>query len=215
VGQLNYLAVTTRPDIAFYASCLAAFNADPSIDHLAAAQRTLRYLLSTPDLGIIYRRALDPVYPDFHGFSDSDWGGCVATRRSVTGNILSFNGSPFDWVSSKQHVVSLSSNEAELNSISTLASSIVYLKDFLASIGLNIGPFPVHTDNQPAMHYLQGTSVGRIKHAAMRLFFVRDLCSSSVLDVSYIPSAQQPADVLTKPMSRQKFFDSRSKIPMG
>jgi hypothetical protein len=114
VGQINYIAFTSRPDVSFSASALAAFSADPSVDHLSAAKRTMRYLSSTPDLGVTYYSSPNLSFPFFHGFADSDWGGDTVTRRSTSGGILAFNGCPFDWVSSKQPVVSLSSNEAEL-----------------------------------------------------------------------------------------------------
>ncbi len=214
VGQLNYLAYTSRPDISFQASSLGTFASDPSVDHLSAAMRTLRYVATTPTLGITYHSKASTEYPEFSAFSDSDWGGCPVDRRSISGNIIAFNGSPIDWSSSKQRCISLSSNEAELISLSSLSSSVVYLRDFMSSIGYSIPSFPIFVDNQPAIHYLKGSSVGRIKHAALRLFFVRDLCSSGIIDVKHISTESQPADILTKPMTRQKFFKCRANIPM-
>ena len=55
-GSLNYLAVFTRPDIAFAVSKLAQFNANPSAIHLKAALHVLRYLKGTRNLCIVYKR---------------------------------------------------------------------------------------------------------------------------------------------------------------
>ncbi|CAM9864171.1 unnamed protein product, partial [Choristocarpus tenellus] len=46
-------------------------------------------------------------------YGDSDWGTDSQTRRSVTGYIILFNGSPIAWRSKLQGAVTLSSSEAE------------------------------------------------------------------------------------------------------
>lgn len=49
-----YLAVGTRPDIAFAVSNLSQFLTNPSLEHWKAAKRVLRYLQGTVELGIVY-----------------------------------------------------------------------------------------------------------------------------------------------------------------
>ncbi len=66
-----YLAVGTRPDIAFAVSRLAQFAEHPTHNLWVAVKRVYRYISGTRDLGIEYStsESLSPV-----GFSDSDWG---------------------------------------------------------------------------------------------------------------------------------------------
>lgn len=47
VGSIMWLAIASRPDIAYAASVLGQFNANPNEQHLTSAKRVLRYLKST------------------------------------------------------------------------------------------------------------------------------------------------------------------------
>ena len=60
VGSLMYLAVTTRPDIAYAARVLARFNSNPGLAHWQAAKHVLRYLKGTMDHSIIYQPSDSP-----------------------------------------------------------------------------------------------------------------------------------------------------------
>ena len=53
-GSILYTAITTRPDVAFAASKLAQFNANPSQQHHEAADRTIQYLFHTRHTAICY-----------------------------------------------------------------------------------------------------------------------------------------------------------------
>ena len=57
VGSLQYLAVWTRPDIAFYVGFLSRFLVDPKEVHMVFAKRMLRYLKGTIDSCISYQIA--------------------------------------------------------------------------------------------------------------------------------------------------------------
>ena len=54
LGELQYLANCTRPDISFAVNRLAAYTANPSIQHVTTLKRILRYLTGTKNLGITY-----------------------------------------------------------------------------------------------------------------------------------------------------------------
>src|SRR5579859_1559333 len=59
VGELQYIANCTRPDISYAVNRLAAYTANPSLQHWGAAKRLLRYLAGTTNIGIIYRKFQD------------------------------------------------------------------------------------------------------------------------------------------------------------
>ena len=56
VGSIFYLAMMTRPDLAFAAHLLSRFLSKPSLAHWQAAKHVLRYLRCTENVGITYWR---------------------------------------------------------------------------------------------------------------------------------------------------------------
>lgn len=55
VGMLNYLANSTRPELAMAVHQCARFNNNPMLSHERAIARICRYLILTGDKGIIYK----------------------------------------------------------------------------------------------------------------------------------------------------------------
>ena len=54
VGSLMYLAIITRPDIAYAATLLSRFNSAPQQRHMKAVKKVWNYLKNTKDMGIRY-----------------------------------------------------------------------------------------------------------------------------------------------------------------
>src|SRR5271168_1085547 len=72
LGELQYLANCTRPDITFAVNRLASYTANPSLQHFAAVKRILRYLAGTKDLGITYsKNSTNLSENSFFGFADA------------------------------------------------------------------------------------------------------------------------------------------------
>lgn len=51
-----------------------------------------------------------------------------------------------------------------------------------------------------------------MKHVEIDFYFVRDKIAAGLLCVSHIPSENLLADTLTKPLSRSRYIDTRSKL---
>ena len=110
VGKLNFLT-NTRPDLAYSVQTLSQFMHHPTISHHQALQHTLHYVHSTAGQGIMLKAGTQLT---LHAYSDSDWGACLQTRRSVTGYLLLLGSSPISWKSKKQSTVSKSSSEQNI-----------------------------------------------------------------------------------------------------
>lgn len=126
VGELLYLARCTRTDISFSVSALTRSLHTPTARHTGMINRLLRYISSTPTLGIMYR-----AYPRERGlscFSDADWAGCQETRHSTTGIVVNMHGSAVFWKSKRQTVVALSSAEAEYVALYTAARELTWIR---------------------------------------------------------------------------------------
>lgn len=106
LGKLNYLT-NTRPDLSSVVQLLSQFMQLPCTAHLDALHHLLRYVKATSGQGILLK-ASDQL--SLHAFSDSDWGSCPFSRKSVTGYVVLFGGSPISWKSKKQSTISKSSS---------------------------------------------------------------------------------------------------------
>ena len=89
VGCLVYLMSYTRPDIAYAVCKLARFCESPSAEHQIALKRILRYIKATISKGITY---YEPGTLEAKGYSDSDWAGCLETRKSTEAYVFLFGG---------------------------------------------------------------------------------------------------------------------------
>ncbi|XP_047330714.1 secreted RxLR effector protein 161-like [Impatiens glandulifera] len=89
VGSLMYAQVCTHPDIAFIVGVLGRYLNNPGMDHWKAAKRVMRYLKKTKDYMFTYRR-LDHL--EIVGYSDSDFAGCLDSRRSTSGCVYALAG---------------------------------------------------------------------------------------------------------------------------
>jgi len=82
VGNLIYAQVCMRPDLAFITGMLGRFQSNPEMDHWKAVKKVLRYLHSTKEYMLTYKKSenLEVV-----GYSDADFAGCVDTKKSTSG----------------------------------------------------------------------------------------------------------------------------------
>ena len=69
LGELQFVANTTCPDIAFSVNRLASYTANPSMQHQTTLKRILHYLSGTHNYGITYKYAPGPII--FKGFADA------------------------------------------------------------------------------------------------------------------------------------------------
>ena len=118
VGSLRYL-VHTRPDLTFAVGFVSRFMEAPTEEHLAAVKRILRYIAGSVRLGCRYGRGTGAAR--LVGYSDSDLGGDVDSRKSTSGTLFFLGSSPVTWQSQKQQIVALSSCESEYVAAATAA----------------------------------------------------------------------------------------------
>ena len=97
VGRLLYLTIT-RPDLVYSIQKFSQFVSNPRKPHLDAAYRILAFLKSSPGKGILL--SSNSSF-QIEAYCDSDWGGCLTTRRSVTGYCVFLGESLISWKSKK------------------------------------------------------------------------------------------------------------------
>ena len=213
VGKLNYLSVVPRPDLSFVVSSLSQVLKNPSHVDWLLAKKVSRYLKGTFDLGLVFKHS---ECLKLDGFCDSDWGGDPNDRRSTSGYCfkISDDSSVICWCSRKQQTVALSSTEAEFMSISLASQECVYILPLVKSLGLDLdGPILLQGENHGSIKLAQNPIThSRSKNIDIRHHFVRDLVEREVIQLQYIPTDRNIADILTKALGRPKFNQFRCDL---
>ena len=135
VRSLLYLALLTRPDIAFATGVLARFNSNPGMAHWNAVKHLFRYLKGTVDLKLAY--GPDPSLENdrFITFCDADHGGNKDNGKSTSGYMVKLGSGVVCWSSKLQQIVTLSTTEAEYVAGVAAGKEICWLQNLLSELG--------------------------------------------------------------------------------
>lgn len=184
----------------------------PTVLHLQAAKRILRYIRGTLEYGLVYSK--NNHNNMLSGYSDSDLAGHVDDRRSTSGMAFYLNDSLVTWVSQKQRCVALSSCEAEFMAATTASCQAIWLRNLLRQVtGSCIGPVVLYIDNKSAIDLAKNPVFhGRSKHIDIRYHFIRECVERGEIILRHVNTNEQRADVLTKAMSRAKFEGMRELL---
>jgi hypothetical protein len=204
VGALNYLASTSRPDIAYAVSVLARYLNDPRYPHAVAAKRVLRYLQGTKHLKLVYGQQKEGE--PFITYSDADHGGCLDTGRSTSGYMVRVGGAAVSWRSKLQTMVTLSTTEAEYIAAVEAGKEIIWMSNIHGELGQSItSPPTLFIDNQSAIQVAKNPEHhGRMKHLDLKYFWLRDRVGTGELRPVHVPTNENAADLLTKPLPRER-----------
>ncbi|CAH2100508.1 unnamed protein product [Euphydryas editha] len=171
-------------------------------------QRSKRKIIKPNKLEDYY---LDSNVDEIIGYVDSDWGGCN-DRKSTTGCIFKVFGSSVMWFSKKQATVSLSSTEAEFIALCSATSEACWLKDILFIFGFDI-KIVIFEDNQSTIKMAQmATGNSRVKHLEIKLSFVKEKLDKNIIELRYINTSDQLADILTKALGGTLFRKLRDRL---
>jgi hypothetical protein len=201
VGALNYLAITTRPDISYTVGVLARFNTNPGPAHWKAVKHLFRYLKGTMDLKLTYSPTSSN---DFETFVDADHGGDKDSGKSTTGYALRVGSGVTSWSSKRQSIVALSTTEAEYVAATSAGAESIWMEQLLDELGYPMTNAPtLHMDNQSALSVAKNPEHhGRMKHLDLRFFWLQEAIDTEQLQVQYLPTSDMPADILTKALPR-------------
>ena len=203
IGCLVCLAVMTRPDISHAVSVASRRLHAPTMECKSMAIRIYQYLRGAADHALTYSQPS----PDILIHSDSSFDTFPQTHRSQTGVAVLMFGGAVAWMSARQHVVAPSSSEGEhvaQCSAAQLGLSALQFVEDARTPGLTPPPhLTIYADNQAAIKMAhEGADTTHTKHIERRLYFLRELVARGRLKFSYVPSALNYADGLTKPLAR-------------
>ena len=110
------------------------------------------------------------------------------------------------WASKLQSVVTLSTTEAEYVAAVQAGQEIIWLQNLLSEFGYSFsGPSTLYIDNQSALQVARDPEHhGRMKHLDLRFYWLRDVVDQGLIKPEYLPTADMPADIMTKALGRNK-----------
>ncbi|GKB65256.1 retrovirus-related pol polyprotein from transposon TNT 1-94 [Tanacetum coccineum] len=135
------------------------------------------YLKGTPSLGLWYRKCLGF---DLKGYSDSNYARCNMDSKSTSGACQLLGRKLVCWSVKKQQYVAISSAKAEY---------VPIFCDNTSAIAIS---------NNPILH-------SRTKHIDIRYHFIRDHVLKGDIELHFILTQYQLADIFTKPLEESTF----------
>lgn len=223
-GTIMYAAISTRLDVAHAAHWLCCFMQNPTQRHMVAAERVLRYLSGTRDVGLVFgsrngdtvgdSRGRGQMQVDTCAYADADWANDKTDRRSITGWVSKLNGDAVSWASKKQRVVGLSTCEAELYAEAAAIQEVLWLRGLLKELGLYTRTgTTVYGDNQSTIAVsANGIKGERTKHVDVKYHFVTETVERGDVVLKWIPTTEQQADIFTKALAAPVFENLRKQL---
>ncbi|GJT98126.1 hypothetical protein Tco_1093644 [Tanacetum coccineum] len=177
IGSLTYLTAS-RSDIQFSTYLYARYQANHKESHLIIVKRIFKYLKGTPCLGLWYPKCLDF---DLKGYSDSDYVGCNMDRKST-------------------------SDKAEYVAASGCCANILWMKNQLTNYDIIYKKVHIFCDNTSVIAISNNLVLhSRTKHNDIRHHFIRDHILKGDIELHFILTQYQLADIFTMPLDEPTF----------
>ena len=197
-ARLNYLALD-RPDVQFASKELMRKMSAPTEDDEQKLKRVGRYLVGRPRF--VLRIPWADLPARLTVYADSDFAGCSTTRKSTSGGDIMMGQVCLKAWAKTQPTIALSSGEAELGAVVRGAAEGLGFLSVLADFGLNAGLL-MRSDATAAIGIVGREGLGKVRHLATADLWVQQRVRRGELQVEKWPGPQNPADLLTKGLSR-------------
>ena len=181
----------------------------PTTHHWIAVKRILQYLKDTLDHGLFYQ----PGSLMLEAYLDVDYAGCPDDRHSTGGYCVYLGHNPISWSAKKQRIVSNSSTEAKYRQLAYTAAKLSWIRSLFKDLGVCLSTPRIWCDNinsislasNPVFH-------ARTKNLEVDYHYVRDKVVRKELEVCYISTTDQVADIFTKGLSKSRFLLLTNKL---
>jgi hypothetical protein len=145
--------------------------------------------------------------------SDADWAGCKIDRKSTSGTCQFLGRSLVSWASKKQNSVALSTAEAEYIAVGHCCAQLLWMRQTLRDYGYKLTKVPLLCDNESAIRMADNpVEHSCTKHIAILYHFLRDHQQRGDIEIAYINTKDQLADIFTKPLDEKSFTKLRHEL---
>ncbi|XP_075083706.1 secreted RxLR effector protein 161-like [Nicotiana tabacum] len=216
VGSLMYAQTCTRLDISFAVGILGRYQSNLGIDHWKATKKILRYLKGTKDYMLMYRRS---KHLEVVGYSDSDFTGCIDTRKSTFDYLFQLTEGSISWKSAKQSVIATSTMEAEFVACFEATIHVLWLRNFISGLGVVdtiTKPLKIYCDNSAAVFFSKNDKYSKgAKHMELKYFTVKEEAQKKRVSLEHIRTDLMIADPLTKGLQPKIFKEHVHRMGLG
>ncbi|GJW00702.1 hypothetical protein Tco_1555953 [Tanacetum coccineum] len=148
-------------------------------------------------------------------YADADHAGCQDTRRSTSGSAQFLGDKLVSWSSKKQKCMAISSTKAEYIALFGCCAQILWMRSQLTNYGFQFNKIPLYCDNKSAIA-LSCNNVQhlRAKHIDVRYHFIKEQVENGVVELFFIRTEYQLADIFAKPLPRERFNFLIEKLGM-
>ncbi|GJS18548.1 retrovirus-related pol polyprotein from transposon TNT 1-94 [Tanacetum coccineum] len=153
--------------------------------HLQAVKQIFRYLKGTINMGLWYSKDIGMSVTRICGCRHAV--GCQDTRRSTSGSAQFLGDKLVSWSSKKQKCTAISSTEAEYIALSGCCAQILWMRSQLTDYA---------------------------KHIDVRYHFIKEQVENGIVELYFVRTEYQLADIFTKPLPRERFNFLIEKLGM-
>ena len=175
-------------------------------------KRVGRYLAGSPRVVQTFgwQKHIDAV----HAYVDSDWAGCLDTRRSTSGGLIQLGSHAIKQWSTTQATIALSSGEAEYASLVKGAGLLMGTKSLMQDMGVPDVQLELHCDSAAAIGIASRTGLGKLRHLQVHLLWVQEHVRRKTFRLTKVPGTDNPSDVLTKHVGRDVLDKHLNRVHM-
>ena len=178
------------------------FQSDPRESHLTVVKRIFRYLKITTNLGLCYRKLSKCKLV---GYCDADYTGDRLERKSTSGSCQFLGENLISWSSKRQSTIALSTAEADYIAVAGCSTQMLWMKSQLENFNIFESNIHILYDNTSAICLSKNPILhSRAKQIEIKHHFIRDYIQKGILNLKFINTDHQWANVFTKPLSEDR-----------
>ncbi|KAJ9566176.1 hypothetical protein OSB04_002142 [Centaurea solstitialis] len=216
IGSIMYAMLCTRPDVAYSVSVTSRYQQNPGEPHWVAVKNILKYLRRTKEMFLVFGGSEDEI--SVTGYSDASFQTDRDDFRSQSGYVFTLNGGAISWKSSKQDTIADSTTEAEYIAACDAAKEAVWLRNFLSDLRVVASisrPIDIFCDNSGAVAQAkEPREHHKSRHVLRKYHLIREIIGRGDVRICKIPTEDNVADPLTKPLARAKHEAHANSIGM-